>query len=100
MANTYCPRCKELTKKGGYKAWQIIVSICFFPFGLIALDADGKATTCEKCGYTCRHKTIKSIYMKTILVVMLALASIIYLINPTAGIFELIPDNIPYYWKY
>lgn len=52
MANTYCPKCKELTKKGGYKAWQIIVSICFFPFGLIALDADGKATTCDKCGYT------------------------------------------------
>lgn len=34
--------------------------------------------------------------MKTIFVVMLALASIIYLLNPTAGIFELIPDNIPF----
>lgn len=34
--------------------------------------------------------------MKTIFVVMLASASIIYLLNPTAGIFELIPDNIPF----
>lgn len=34
--------------------------------------------------------------MKTIFVVILALASIIYLLNPTAGIFELIPDNIPF----
>ena len=51
MANTYCPRCGSLTKKGGYKVWQIIVSICFFPIGLIALDADGKATTCYKCGH-------------------------------------------------
>jgi len=47
MSNTYCPKCKALTKKGGYKAWQIIVSICFFPLGLIALDADGKTTACH-----------------------------------------------------
>jgi hypothetical protein len=52
MGNTYCPRCKTLTKKAGYNAWQIIVAICFFPLGLIALDADGKPTTCRKCGYT------------------------------------------------
>lgn len=52
MGNTYCPRCKTLTKKAGYHAWQIIVAICFFPLGLIALDADGKLTTCRKCGYT------------------------------------------------
>jgi NMD protein affecting ribosome stability and mRNA decay len=52
MANTYCPRCGKLTKKGGYKAWQIIVSICFFPIGLIALEAQGKTTSCLNCGYT------------------------------------------------
>jgi hypothetical protein len=34
--------------------------------------------------------------MKTILVLVLAFASIIYLLNPTAGIFELLPDNIPF----
>ena len=27
---------------------------------------------------------------------ILTFASIIYLLNPTAGIFELIPDNIPF----
>ena len=34
--------------------------------------------------------------MKTILVSILALVSIIYLLNPSAGIFELLPDNIPF----
>lgn len=51
MANTYCPKCRELTLKGGYKTWQIIVAICFFPIGLIALDADRKISTCKNCGY-------------------------------------------------
>jgi hypothetical protein len=52
MPNVSCPRCKALTHKGGYKTWQIIVAICFFPLGLIALDADGKTSTCHKCGHT------------------------------------------------
>mgnify|MGYP001567330172 CR=1 FL=1 len=34
--------------------------------------------------------------MKNILVIILALLSVIYLLNPTAGIFEIIPDNIPF----
>lgn len=34
--------------------------------------------------------------MKSIFVIVLALLSIIYLLNPSAGIFELIPDNIPF----
>jgi hypothetical protein len=51
MANTYCPNCERLTKKGGYKIWQIIVSICFFPIGLIALDLDKKITTCHFCNH-------------------------------------------------
>ena len=51
MANTYCPKCKGLTTKGGYKTWQIIVAICFFPIGLIALDADREITTCQQCGH-------------------------------------------------
>lgn len=34
--------------------------------------------------------------MKIIFVIILAFASIIYLLNPTAGIFELLPDNIPF----
>ena len=34
--------------------------------------------------------------MKIIFVLILAFASIIYLLNPTAGIFELLPDNLPF----
>lgn len=34
--------------------------------------------------------------MKVILVIFAGLLSIIYLLNPTAGILELIPDNIPF----
>lgn len=30
------------------------------------------------------------------LAIVLALLSIAYLLNPTAGIFELLPDNIPF----
>lgn len=52
MANISCPKCSELTKKGGYKTWQIIVAICFFPLGLLALLADKEVTTCQKCGHS------------------------------------------------
>ncbi len=33
--------------------------------------------------------------MKKFGIFLLGLLSVIYLLNPTAGIFELIPDNIP-----
>lgn len=33
--------------------------------------------------------------MKSIFVFIMGLLSALYLINPTAGLFELIPDNIP-----
>ncbi len=33
--------------------------------------------------------------MKKISVFLLGLLALVYLLNPTAGIFELIPDNIP-----
>jgi len=52
MAQLSCPKCGELTKKGGYKAWQIIVAICFFPIGLLALLADKEPTVCQKCSHT------------------------------------------------
>ena len=52
MANISCPKCGELTNKGGYKAWQIIVAVCFFPLGLLALLADRNPTTCQKCGHS------------------------------------------------
>jgi len=34
------PNANEQTKQGGYKTWQILVAICFFPVGLLALLAD------------------------------------------------------------
>ena len=34
--------------------------------------------------------------MKTVVVIILGLLSMLYILNPGAGIFELIPDNIPF----
>ncbi len=34
--------------------------------------------------------------MKKLIVVILGLLSTLYIINPGAGVFELIPDNIPF----
>jgi hypothetical protein len=34
--------------------------------------------------------------MKKLSILFLALLSIFYLLNPTAGVFELLPDNIPF----
>ena len=52
MATISCPKCEQLTERGGIPAWQIIVSICFFPVGLLALLAGRKPTVCGKCGHT------------------------------------------------
>ncbi len=35
-------------------------------------------------------------YLKSLLVVILGVIAGVYLINPGAGIFEIIPDNIPF----
>lgn len=51
MSNLNCPKCSALTKKGGYKTWQIIVSICFFPIGLLALLGDREVTVCQNCNH-------------------------------------------------
>jgi uncharacterized membrane protein YkvA (DUF1232 family) len=34
--------------------------------------------------------------MKKLTAIALALLSVAYLVNPTAGVFELLPDNIPF----
>ena len=47
-----CIRCGYLTRQGGFRAWQIIVSILFFPFGLLSLLAGRAPTSCERCGHT------------------------------------------------
>ena len=51
-AQLSCPKCGALTTKGKYKTWQIIVAICFFPIGLLALQADREPTVCQQCGNT------------------------------------------------
>jgi len=33
--------------------------------------------------------------LKPLFIIVIALASVLYILNPGAGIFELIPDNIP-----
>ncbi len=52
MAQLSCPKCNEMATRGGFMAWQIIVAICFFPIGLLALLASRKPTKCPKCGHT------------------------------------------------
>lgn len=52
MAMVTCPKCSKQTSQGGFPAWEIIVAICFFPLGLLALLAGRKPTTCQHCGNT------------------------------------------------
>jgi hypothetical protein len=52
MANLSCPKCAQLTSRAGFPAWAIIVAICFFPIGMLALLAGRKPTTCAHCGHT------------------------------------------------
>ena len=52
MAQVSCPKCGEMSTKGGIPTWQIIVSICFFPIGLLALLAGREPTKCPKCGHS------------------------------------------------
>jgi hypothetical protein len=51
MSIVSCPKCSALTEKGGFHSWQIIVAICLFPVGLLALLAEKKPTRCFSCGF-------------------------------------------------
>lgn len=44
-----CPKCGTPAERGGYPAWVIIVAICLFPVGLLALLAGRKPTICPSC---------------------------------------------------
>jgi len=46
-----CPKCGTDTLRGSFATWQIIVSIIFFPVGLLSLAAGRKPNECPKCGY-------------------------------------------------
>lgn len=52
MAAVSCPKCTTITSRAGFPVWTIIVSICLFPVGLLALLAGRKPTTCRSCGFT------------------------------------------------
>lgn len=52
MATVSCPKCNTITSQGGFPVWTIIVSICAFPVGLLALLAGRKPTVCGSCGFT------------------------------------------------
>lgn len=47
-----CPQCNTSQKRSGYPAWAIVVSVCLFPLGLIALMVGRKPTKCMQCGLT------------------------------------------------
>jgi hypothetical protein len=46
-----CVQCGAITPRGRFAAWQVLVSICFFPLGLLSLFLGRKATTCRNCGH-------------------------------------------------
>lgn len=52
MPSVSCPKCNILVQKAGYPTWVIIVAICFFPLGLLALLAGRQPTRCGNCGFT------------------------------------------------
>ncbi len=52
MAMLSCPKCSSATPTSGYPFWVIVVAICFFPVGLLALLVGRKPSTCPNCGYT------------------------------------------------
>lgn len=46
-----CVQCGSITPRGRFATWQVLVSICLFPFGLLSLFLGRKATTCRNCGH-------------------------------------------------
>jgi hypothetical protein len=50
VATVSCPKCGSLASRGGFPVWVIVVAICFFPVGLLALLAGRKPTQCGNCG--------------------------------------------------
>ena len=52
MAVVTCPQCNKLAERSGYQTWQIVVAICLFPIGLLALLSGRKPTRCNSCNHT------------------------------------------------
>jgi len=51
MALLSCPKCDAPCEKSGYQTWQILVAICYFSIGLIALLMDKAPTQRPKCSH-------------------------------------------------
>lgn len=51
MATVSCPKCGSLVGQAGFPVWVIVVAICFFPLGLLALLAGRKPSQCGACGH-------------------------------------------------
>lgn len=49
MSLITCPFCGFMTMRGGFAFWQILVSIFFFPLGMLSLLAGRKPTVCHQC---------------------------------------------------
>lgn len=52
MALVSCPKCSTPTPQSGFPVWVIVVAICFFPLGLLALLAGRNPSRCPNCGFT------------------------------------------------
>jgi len=50
MSVVTCPKCDHGTERGGFPGWTIVVSIIFFPIGLLSLLAGRKPSICRHCG--------------------------------------------------
>ena len=51
MSMISCPKCSKPAQQGSFHTWQIIVAICFFPVGLIALLLEKQPSKRMDCGY-------------------------------------------------
>ena len=52
MAQVSCPKCGMMAQQAGYPTWVIVVCICLFPVGLLALLSGRKPTECPVCQFT------------------------------------------------
>jgi hypothetical protein len=62
---------------------------------LTRLIPEPQALTCPSCGHAMPTASPRAGVAKKILIGALTGLSLLYLINPGAGFFELIPDNLP-----
>lgn len=52
MPYVSCLKCGIPAERGSYSFWVVLCSILLFPFGMLAMLAGRKLTSCPKCGFT------------------------------------------------